>query len=88
MFSIDPVPIRERTALNVAGNSPICLAHRVRVEVGASVPQLPGDPLRLEELSSDACGMPPANGTCHLATRSRRSTRSLTLVFISLFRLR
>jgi|SRR5208282_1747454 len=33
-FSIDPIPIREGTAYNVGGNSLICLAHRVRAEVG------------------------------------------------------
>jgi hypothetical protein len=33
-FSIDPVPIRERTALNVGGDDLVCLAHRVRAEVG------------------------------------------------------
>jgi hypothetical protein len=33
-FPLDSVPIRERTALNVGGNSLICLAHRVGAEVG------------------------------------------------------
>jgi hypothetical protein len=33
-FPLDPVPIRERTALNVGGNSLVCLAHRVGAEVG------------------------------------------------------
>ena len=33
-FVIDSVPVRERTALNVEGNGLICLAHRVRTEVG------------------------------------------------------
>jgi hypothetical protein len=33
-FSVGSVPIRERTALNVGGNSLICIAHRVRTEVG------------------------------------------------------
>jgi hypothetical protein len=33
-FSLDPVEIRERTALNLLGNSLICLAHRVSPEVG------------------------------------------------------
>src|SRR6202011_5876045 len=33
-FSIDPVPIRERTAFNVVSNSPVCLVHRVGAEIG------------------------------------------------------
>src|SRR5262249_48127205 len=33
-LSIDPVPIRERTALSVVGDNLICLAHRVGAEVG------------------------------------------------------
>ena len=33
-FVIDSLPVRERTALNVEGNGLICLAHRVRTEVG------------------------------------------------------
>ena len=33
-FLIDPVPIRERTALNMDANSVICLANRVRAEKG------------------------------------------------------
>ena len=33
-FSLDPVEIRERTALNMLDNSLICLAHRVSAEVG------------------------------------------------------
>ena len=32
-FSIGPVPIREGTALNVGGNSLICLTHRIRAEI-------------------------------------------------------
>ena len=33
-FSIHPVPIRERTALNVPGDYLVCLAHRVGAELG------------------------------------------------------
>ena len=33
-FSFNSVPIREGTVLNVARNSLICLAHRVRAEGG------------------------------------------------------
>jgi hypothetical protein len=33
-FSIDAIPIRESTALNVTGNGLICLTHRVRTEIG------------------------------------------------------
>ena len=33
-FLIDPVPIRERAALNMDGNGVILLANRVRAEVG------------------------------------------------------
>src|SRR4029077_8381083 len=33
-FPLGPVPIRERTALNVGGIGLICLTHRVRTEVG------------------------------------------------------
>jgi hypothetical protein len=34
IFSLGPVPIRERTALNVPGIGLICLAHRVGTEEG------------------------------------------------------
>ena len=33
-FSLGPVPIRERTALNVPGDYLVCLAHRVGAELG------------------------------------------------------
>ena len=35
---IDSLPIWERTALNVKGNDFICIAHRIRAEVGDAPP--------------------------------------------------